>query len=94
MVCSEAVDLPCPVPWDPQVRYTVSWAKVSGLGFGGLIAAWGATRPGLATLGGWGWGASPVAELGGVLPLASPPPGTGGLGFPPPGPQSSPCFQT
>uniref|UniRef100_A0A4X1VP35 Ig-like domain-containing protein n=1 Tax=Sus scrofa TaxID=9823 RepID=A0A4X1VP35_PIG len=30
VVCSEAVDLPCPVPWDPQVRYTVSWAKLAG----------------------------------------------------------------
>lgn len=29
VVCSEDVDLPCTAPWDPQVTYTVSWAKVS-----------------------------------------------------------------
>ncbi|KAG5197318.1 hypothetical protein JEQ12_010772 [Ovis aries] len=29
VVCSEDVDLPCTAPWDPQVTYTVSWAKLT-----------------------------------------------------------------
>lgn len=29
VACSEDVDLPCTAPRDPQVPYTVSWAKVS-----------------------------------------------------------------
>ncbi|XP_069880636.1 CD83 antigen [Dipodomys merriami] len=30
--CSETVDLPCAVSWDPQVSYTVSWAKLTESG--------------------------------------------------------------
>ncbi|KAM4835685.1 CD83 antigen isoform 3-T3 [Thomomys bottae] len=30
--CSETVDLPCAVSWDPQVSYTVSWAKLTASG--------------------------------------------------------------
>ncbi|XP_048204398.1 CD83 antigen [Perognathus longimembris pacificus] len=30
--CSETVDLPCAVSWDPQVAYAVSWAKVTESG--------------------------------------------------------------
>uniref|UniRef100_A0A8C3WW75 CD83 molecule n=1 Tax=Catagonus wagneri TaxID=51154 RepID=A0A8C3WW75_9CETA len=29
VACSEDVDLPCPAPWDPQVPYRVSWAKLA-----------------------------------------------------------------
>ncbi|KAM6176295.1 CD83 antigen isoform 2-T2 [Erethizon dorsatum] len=29
VACSGTVDLPCPVPWDPQVPYQVSWAKLT-----------------------------------------------------------------
>lgn len=29
VACSETADLPCPAPWDPQLSYEVSWAKVS-----------------------------------------------------------------
>ncbi|XP_069349401.1 CD83 antigen [Eulemur rufifrons] len=29
VTCSEEVDLPCTAPWDPQVPYTVSWAKLT-----------------------------------------------------------------
>ncbi|MBZ3889671.1 CD83 antigen [Sciurus carolinensis] len=28
VACSETVDLPCTVRWDPQVSYAVSWAKL------------------------------------------------------------------
>nr|XP_026240407.1 CD83 antigen [Urocitellus parryii] len=28
VACSETVDLPCTAPWDPQVSYAVSWAKL------------------------------------------------------------------
>nr|XP_048273036.1 CD83 antigen isoform X1 [Myodes glareolus] len=29
VACSETADLPCPAPWDPQLSYEVSWAKLS-----------------------------------------------------------------
>ncbi|XP_027258772.2 CD83 antigen isoform X1 [Cricetulus griseus] len=29
VACSQAGDLPCTAPWDPQLSYTVSWAKLS-----------------------------------------------------------------
>ncbi|XP_035297420.1 CD83 antigen isoform X3 [Cricetulus griseus] len=29
VACSETADLPCTAPWDPQLSYTVSWAKLS-----------------------------------------------------------------
>ncbi|XP_004628403.1 CD83 antigen isoform X1 [Octodon degus] len=29
VACSGTVDLPCPAPWDPQVPYQVSWAKLT-----------------------------------------------------------------
>lgn len=29
VACSETADLPCTAPWDPQLSYEVSWAKVS-----------------------------------------------------------------
>uniref|UniRef100_A0A9L0SEG4 CD83 antigen n=1 Tax=Equus caballus TaxID=9796 RepID=A0A9L0SEG4_HORSE len=32
VACSEDVDLPCTAPWDPQVPYTVSWAKLTAGG--------------------------------------------------------------
>nr|XP_038951793.1 CD83 antigen isoform X1 [Rattus norvegicus] len=32
VACSETADLPCTAPWDPQLSYTVSWAKVSSIG--------------------------------------------------------------
>ncbi|XP_075388570.1 CD83 antigen [Tenrec ecaudatus] len=38
VVCSEDVDLPCTAPWDPQVSYTVSWAKLTEAGAQALEA--------------------------------------------------------
>ncbi|XP_031214848.1 CD83 antigen isoform X1 [Mastomys coucha] len=32
VACSETADLPCTAPWDPQLSYAVSWAKVSESG--------------------------------------------------------------
>ncbi|XP_004481047.1 CD83 antigen [Dasypus novemcinctus] len=32
VACWDHVDLPCPAPWDPQVSYTVSWAKLTERG--------------------------------------------------------------
>ncbi|CAH6801141.1 CD83 antigen [Phodopus roborovskii] len=29
VACSETADLPCTAPWDPQLSYKVSWAKLS-----------------------------------------------------------------
>ncbi|XP_036045091.1 CD83 antigen isoform X2 [Onychomys torridus] len=29
VACSETADLPCTAPWDPQLSYEVSWAKLS-----------------------------------------------------------------
>ncbi|XP_012965981.1 CD83 antigen isoform X2 [Mesocricetus auratus] len=29
VACSETADLPCTAPWDPQLSYRVSWAKLS-----------------------------------------------------------------
>ncbi|XP_008066799.1 CD83 antigen isoform X2 [Carlito syrichta] len=29
VACSDDVDLPCTAPWDPEVLYTVSWAKLT-----------------------------------------------------------------
>ncbi|KAI5279419.1 Cd83 Antigen [Manis pentadactyla] len=32
VACSGDVELPCPASWDPQVSYTVSWAKLTEAG--------------------------------------------------------------
>ncbi|GAB1298129.1 CD83 antigen [Apodemus speciosus] len=32
VACSETAELPCTASWDPQLSYTVSWAKVSESG--------------------------------------------------------------
>ncbi|XP_006141233.2 CD83 antigen [Tupaia chinensis] len=46
VACSDDVDLPCTAPWDPQVPYTVSWAKLSGDGGQRMEAFQGELHPG------------------------------------------------
>lgn len=54
VACSETADLPCTAPWDPQLSYTVSWAKVSAAGRCLRGPLWGEWKQ---TPKGWGlWG--------------------------------------
>lgn len=59
VACSETADLPCTAPWDPQLSYAVSWAKVSSTGVCAVLCGDSGNRhprdrvsggPGLGTL--------------------------------------------
>lgn len=61
VACATDVALPCPAPRDPQVSYSVSWAKVGAAMPRGL----GPSKKRLVTLWIWGalWGRNLAAAL-------------------------------